>query len=65
MILPGPESISKIHTTVLEIEGILFNILLFCKFAVHEIKALTKRRRKRGRYYGYSDATIPKANRTT
>jgi hypothetical protein len=64
-MFPSPESLSKFHLTVLEIEGILFNILLFCKFAVDEIKAITKRRRKRGRYYGYSDATIPKANRTT
>lgn len=48
MISVSPESIGKIHTIVLEIEGVIFNILFFCKFAVHEIKAITKRRRKRG-----------------
>jgi hypothetical protein len=46
MISVSPESIGKVHTIILEIEGILFNILLFCKFAVHEIKALTRRRRR-------------------
>ncbi len=48
MMFPSPESLSKFHLTVLEIEGILFNILLFSKFAVDEIKAITKRCRKHG-----------------
>ena len=46
MISVRSESIGKIHTIVLEIEGVLFNILLFCKFVVHEIRALTRRRRR-------------------
>lgn len=37
MPLPRPARLSKLHLTVLEVEGILFNILLFCKFALHEI----------------------------
>jgi hypothetical protein len=37
MPVPQPEGLSKLHLTVLEIEGILFNILLFCKFALKEI----------------------------
>jgi hypothetical protein len=48
MLFPGPETISKIHLTILEIEGLLFNVLLFCRFARNEIKALIRGfRRKR------------------
>ena len=48
MFIPDPESISKIHLTVLEVEGLLFNVLLFCRFARNEIKALLRGiRRKR------------------
>jgi len=49
MLFPGPEAISKIHLTILEFEGLLFNVLLFCRFMFHEIKALRRGiRRKRG-----------------
>jgi hypothetical protein len=47
-LLPTPETIGKFHSTVLEIEGLLFNILLFSRFARNEIKALMRGRRKRG-----------------
>lgn len=40
MWLSGPELVGKIHLTVLEVEGLLFNILLFCRFARNEIKAI-------------------------
>ena len=38
--MPGPEFFSKLHLTVLEIEGLLFNVLLFCRFCRDEIKSL-------------------------
>ena len=48
MFLPGPEVIGKLHSTVLEVEGLLFNILLFSRFALNEIKAMKRGfRRKR------------------
>ena len=37
MLLPQPEFLSKLHLTILEIEGIVFNIVLFCKFVLTEI----------------------------
>jgi len=40
MFLPSPEAISKIHSTVLEVEGLFFNVLLFCRFARDEIRAI-------------------------
>jgi hypothetical protein len=47
--LPTPETIGKFHSTVLEVEGLLFNILLFSRFALNEIKAMKRGfRRKRG-----------------
>jgi hypothetical protein len=50
MIVLPAEFISKLHLTILEMEGVLFNILLFCRFARDEIKTLTRGlRRKRRR----------------
>ena len=46
MALPEPESLSKLHLTVLEIEGIVFNILLFLKFVLHEILDMIRNVRK-------------------
>jgi hypothetical protein len=49
MWLPQPEFLSKLHLTVLEIEGIIFNILLFCKFALHEVLDMIRHVRKWGK----------------
>ena len=46
MFLYGPESLSRLHLSILEIEGIAFNILLFLKFVVHEIGELIRNIRK-------------------
>ena len=49
MFLPGHEAIGKLQSTVLEVEGLLLNVLLFCRLVRNEIKALTRGfRRKRG-----------------
>jgi hypothetical protein len=42
IVFPSPEFLSKIHLTVLEIEGIVFNILLFCKFVLQEVRDLSR-----------------------
>jgi hypothetical protein len=34
----------RLHLTILEIEGVLFNILLYCRFARYEIKSLILRK---------------------
>jgi hypothetical protein len=47
MALPEPEVLSKLHLTVLEVEGIVFNILLFCKFVLTEILNLLRDFRRR------------------
>jgi hypothetical protein len=36
----GPDFFSKLHSTFLEIEGLVFNVLLFLHFCRKEIKAL-------------------------
>ncbi len=47
MPLPQPEFLSKLHLTVLEIEGIVFNILLFCKFVLNEVIDMIRHFRRR------------------
>jgi hypothetical protein len=42
-----PEFVSKLHLTVLEIEGLLFNILLFSRFCLSEIKTILRNWRPR------------------
>jgi hypothetical protein len=41
-MFPSPECLSKFHVTVLEIEGIVLNILIFCRFVHHEVRSLLK-----------------------
>ena len=48
MTFPGPDFVSKLHGTILESEAVVFNLLLFLKFVLHEIESMRKRRRKRG-----------------
>jgi hypothetical protein len=36
LMFPNPESLSKFQITVLEIEGIVLNILIFCRLVHHE-----------------------------
>src|SRR5216683_4983919 len=38
--MPDPEFFSKLHLTILEAEGILFNVLIFCRFCLSEIRAI-------------------------
>jgi len=38
----GPEFFSKLHLTILEVEGLLFNVLLFCRFCLSEIKSILR-----------------------
>jgi hypothetical protein len=45
--MPDPEFVSKLHLTVLEIEGLLFNVLLFCRFFLSEIKSILRNWRPR------------------
>jgi hypothetical protein len=40
--MPGPEFFSKLHLTILEVEGLLFNVLLFCRFCLSEIRAIVR-----------------------
>ena len=40
--LSKPEFFSKLHLSVLEVEGVLFNILLFLRFCATEIKSIIK-----------------------
>jgi hypothetical protein len=47
MLLPTPESLSKIQRSLWELEGIVLNVLLFGRFVRHEAEALFRRRRKR------------------
>jgi hypothetical protein len=47
MMFPGPELISKIHSTVLEAEGLVLNLLIFCRFVRNEIKDILRHRRRR------------------
>jgi len=38
----GPEFFSKLHLTILEVEGLLFNVLLFCRFFLSEIRSIAR-----------------------
>jgi hypothetical protein len=49
MSLPQSEFLSKLHLTVLEIEGIVFNILLFFKFVLSEILDIVRHLRRWGK----------------
>jgi hypothetical protein len=49
MMLPQPEFLSKLHLTLLEIEGIVFNVLLFCKFVLSEILEMIRHFRRWGK----------------
>jgi hypothetical protein len=40
--MPGPEFFSKLHLTILEAEGLLFNVLLFCRFFLSEIRSILR-----------------------
>jgi hypothetical protein len=42
MFLPGPESITRVDVLVLAVEGVIFNLFLFLRFAIHEIRSLQK-----------------------
>ncbi len=37
--MPTPEFFSQLHLTILEVEGLLFNVLLFCRFCLAEIRS--------------------------
>jgi hypothetical protein len=43
MPLPQPESLNKLHVSVLEIEGIVFNILLFFEFVLDHVLNMIRR----------------------
>jgi hypothetical protein len=43
----GPEFFSKLHLNVLEVEGLLFNVLLFLRFCASEVKSLARSLRRR------------------
>jgi hypothetical protein len=45
--MSGPEFISRLHLTILEVEGLVFNILLFCRFVLSEIKSIMRHYRPR------------------
>jgi hypothetical protein len=47
MLLPQPEFLSKLHVSVLEIEGIAFNILIFCEFVLDHILNMIRRVKER------------------
>jgi hypothetical protein len=42
MFLPGPESITRVDVLILAVEGVIFNLLLFLRFVIHEIRSLQK-----------------------
>jgi hypothetical protein len=42
MILPGPESITRVEVLILAVEGVIFNLFLFLRFVIHEIRSLQK-----------------------
>jgi hypothetical protein len=44
--MPGPEFFSKLHLTILEVEGIIFNLLLFCRFCRGEIRSIVRTLRR-------------------
>jgi hypothetical protein len=39
-VVIGPEFFNKLHLTFLEVEGLIFNVLLFLRFCRSEVKAL-------------------------
>jgi hypothetical protein len=41
-VLIEPGFLSKLHFNVLEIEGVVFNVLLFLRFCATEIKSIIK-----------------------
>ncbi len=41
-LMPGPEFFSKLHLTILEVEGLLFNVLLFCRFFLSEMRTIVR-----------------------
>ena len=41
-MLIEPGFLSKLHLNVLEIEGVVFNVLLFLRFCATEIKSIIK-----------------------
>ncbi len=45
----GPESVSKLHQIILEIKGVLLNVLLFFRFCRTEIKSILRTWRPRSR----------------
>ncbi len=49
-----PEFLSKLHPNVLEAEGLLFNVLLFLRFRVSEVKSLVRLFRRRTKHSGLS-----------
>jgi hypothetical protein len=40
--MPGPEFFNKLHLTILEVEGLLFNLLLFCRFCLSEVRTIVR-----------------------
>jgi len=45
-----PEFFSKLHLNVLEVEGLLFNVLLFLRFCASEVKSLNRLFRRRAKH---------------
>ena len=50
VLMLEPGFLSKLHLTVLEAEGVLFNVLLFLRFCVSEVKSLIKLVRRRAKH---------------
>jgi hypothetical protein len=42
MFLPGPESITRVDVLILAVECVIFDLLLFLRFVIHEIRSLQK-----------------------
>jgi hypothetical protein len=40
--MTGPEFFNKLHLTVLELEGLLFNVLLFCRVCLSEVRSIIR-----------------------
>jgi hypothetical protein len=40
--MPGPQFFNKLHLTILEVEGLLFNVLLFSRFCLSEIRSILR-----------------------
>ncbi len=50
VLMLAPEFFSKLHLNGLEVEGLLFNVLLFLRFCASELKSLSRLFRRRAKH---------------